>query len=201
MSHGYSQFGEHLDIEEVVGTMPHGYACDVGAWNGVELSNTLQLEEAGWDVLCVEANPIIAGPLTLARKLVKMVACGKGNSDSQPFTVYEVGQPGNYSAISALHPDENRPVHRDIDPKFVFSVPVRTLDWLLDHVKFPRLDVLTIDVEGGESDVLDGFDIARWQPKVIVLEDWYGGTHVDRMKSAGYIRMAKREINEVFIRA
>jgi FkbM family methyltransferase len=194
-----SQFGEHLDIEEIVGTMPHGYACDVGAYDGTELSNTIQLEQRGWDVLCVEANPMCAARLTMTRKLVRIVACGKENLERQDFFIYEIEREGNYSAISSLHPDENRPVHRDAQVSMTLKVPVRTLDWLLESVKFPRLDVLTIDVEGSEADVLAGFTVSRWRPKVIVVEDWYGGRHRAWMADHGYRMFRKREINEVYV--
>jgi len=202
MSHGYSQFGEHLDIDELTGNAPHGYACEVGAWNGVELSTTLHLEQRGWRVLCIEANPLMAGQLTMNRKLVKMVACGKENAAAQQdFHVIESGKPGNYSAISALSPDPNCPPQENAKEIGIFKVPVLTLDYLLKSVEFPRLDVLTIDVEGGEADVLAGFDIAWWSPKVIVLEDWKGGRYRDKMSVHGYHLYRRRNVNEVYCRA
>ena len=50
---------------------PEGYigtAIDVGANNGEFESNTILLEDAGWDVLCVEADPRYALPLKLNRR-------------------------------------------------------------------------------------------------------------------------------------
>lgn len=200
---GYSQFGEHLDIDDLVGHASEGYACDVGAYDGKQINNTLHLEERGWQVLCIEANPLVAGVLTMNRKLVKMVACGREIAESRDFSVFQIGENDegiNYSAVSALTPDPDRPAHRDIEPKHVFKVPVFTLDVLLREVGFPRLDVLSIDVEGGESDVLDGFDVGWWSPKVIVVEDWHGGRHRERMQSMGYKLYRRREVNEIYAR-
>jgi FkbM family methyltransferase len=193
-----TQFGEDSDIDELVGHLNHGFAADIGAYDGRMFSNTYHLEKRGWDVLCVEANPLCGTLLTLNRKLVKMVACAAENADWQPFYVFEVGRQGNFSALSSLKPDPDRPVHREEKPKGLFHVNVRTLNWLLDHVGFPRLDVLTIDVEGGEGEVLDGLDLKRWQPKVIVIEDWYGERHKARLEGYGYRLHVKRGINEVY---
>jgi FkbM family methyltransferase len=196
---GHSQFGEHLDIEEIVGTKIHGYAVDVGACDGVSLSNTKQLEDRGWDVLCIEANPRFAEALHNNRKRVMMLACGRENLDNQEFTVFEV-QPGNFEAISALKPVEDRPFHRDATAKEVVRVGVRTLDWCLERSGFTRLDVASIDVEGGEQDVLDGFDIARWNPDIVVIEDWLGGTFDGWFYDRGYKNLRRRGVNEVFVR-
>ena len=57
-------------------------------------------------------------------------------------------------------------------PKASIEVPIRTLDSILDEANAPaRLDFLSIDVEGHEIDVLRGFDFARWNPRLILLED------------------------------
>jgi hypothetical protein len=59
-----------------------------------------------------------------------------------------------------------------VRPETSIEVPVRTLDSLLDDAKAPKpIDLLSIDVEGHELDVLRGFDFARWQPRLILLED------------------------------
>jgi len=49
------------------------------------------------------------------------------------------------------------------------AVPLTTMDEVLkDHTG--RIDVAVIDVEGGELDVLDGFDLAKHRPCVMVIE-------------------------------
>jgi FkbM family methyltransferase len=50
------------------------------------------------------------------------------------------------------------------------SVPVRTLDSLMDELSPPRLDLIKIDVEGAESRVLDGAErlVSRFRPTLII---------------------------------
>ena len=50
----------------------------------------------------------------------------------------------------------------------VETVPVRTLDSILEEHGVTAIDFLKIDVEGSEADVLAGIDLARWRPTVIV---------------------------------
>lgn len=51
----YSQVGQDDWVLSVIGNK--GYFVDMGAFDGVHFSNTLKLEEAGWEGLCIEPNP------------------------------------------------------------------------------------------------------------------------------------------------
>lgn len=56
--YGYSQSGEQgiiLRIMDVLG-VKRGLCCEFGAWDGVHLSNTRKLMEAGWRGLMIEAD-------------------------------------------------------------------------------------------------------------------------------------------------
>jgi len=48
---------------------------------------------------------------------------------------------------------------------------VMRVDDILEKAGVSHLDFATIDVEGAELEVLRGFDLHRWQPKVLVVED------------------------------
>lgn len=53
--HKYSQSGQD---EWVLSIIKHkGYFVGMGEFDGIQYSNTLRLEENGWDGLCIEANP------------------------------------------------------------------------------------------------------------------------------------------------
>lgn len=51
------------------------------------------------------------------------------------------------------------------------KVPVRTLDDMLAEAGVAKIDFVTIDVEVGELAVLQGFNLARWQPRIVILEN------------------------------
>ena len=61
-------------------------------------------------------------------------------------------------------------------------------------------DFLSIDVEGHEIEVLRGFDIARWRPRLILLEDHVGDLAKHRyLKSAGYRIVRRYENNGWYV--
>ena len=77
------------------------------------------------------------------------------------------------------------------------------MDSILDELAPKRIDFVTIDVEGGELDVLKGFDLVRFAPKVVVLENNTGHSDypVSRyMESQGYHRFHMIGCNEFYCR-
>jgi FkbM family methyltransferase len=199
----YSQFGEDEEIAKLWPLDFKGYAADVGAANGVNRNNTILLENLGWTVLCVEANPLYKEILELKRKLSRNVACGSKEGEGE-FTAYEL-DPGVWEACSALKPvgamvELHRPL---IKGTYKFTVPIKTLDSLLEEVKFPHLDFLSLDVEGAELDVLAGFNLQRWQPTVICIENWdeKSKDQADILVPAGYEFWKRFGVNDVYKRA
>lgn len=195
---GTSQFGEHVLVHAVFGRKRHGYAVDVGASNGISNSNTFDLERRGWTVLCIEPNPLYAPALTNNRKTVISAACG-ARRGRKFFSVYDVGGQ-NYEACSALQPNQEAVKIHGAKLVRKVKVDVWTLDECLVTAKFPRLDLLSIDVEGAEADVLAGFDIDRWKPKMVIIEDWQGGDFRRWFCAHGYYVLKRLGPNEVFIR-
>ena len=70
----------------------------------------------------------------------------------------------------------------------VIEVPVRTLDDILAEAQAPvPFDLLSLDVEGHELKVLEGFTFARWRPRLVLLEDHVGDLSKHRaLTAAGY---------------
>ena len=67
---------------------------------------------------------------------------------------------------------------------YTIVVPTRTLDSVLEEASAPAsIELLSIDVEGHEVEVLQGFDLARWQPALILVED-----HVSSLKTHRYLQ-------------
>ena len=172
-----------------------GFACEVGANNGEQLSNTLALEDQGWTVLCIEPNPLLEAKGRAARKLWRQIAAGPEDREDAEFWALH---PGNdYASNSALVvnggvPYSSGPPADDMK----FKVKVRTLDRLLEEAGFPRLDVLSIDVEGYEKEVLAGFSIERWNPAIIVVES----VSYEMSPPEGYRTEKRLEFDNVFVR-
>ena len=100
--------------------------------------------------------------------------------------------------LSALDRERMAP---GASPETVIDVPVRTVDSVLEEAGSPPgFDFLSIDVEGHEIEVLRGFDIARWHPRLILLEDHVADLSKHRyLKSAGYRIIRRYENNGWYV--
>jgi hypothetical protein len=71
-------------------------------------------------------------------------------------------------------------------------VPARSLNDILEENQIDRIDFLSIDVEGAELDVLKGFDLEKYRPALILLEDKHVALTKHRyLKKRGY-KLVKR---------
>lgn len=137
-----------------------GYAIDAGANDGWFNSNTIAAEVRGWTVLCIEANSEYEDVLRKRRTLVEICAAGAASQDDAYFYVNPAAP---MSESSLRYSDSKHFYNRHI-------INVRTLDQLLEKHAFPRLDLVSIDVEHTELDVLKGLDIGHWLPKAFIVE-------------------------------
>lgn len=203
--HSYSQFGEDRILQDLFESGYKGVCIDVGATDGVGMSNSYHFEQHGWMCICCEANPDMYESLKMNRHNAIHCAVGSEDKLEVEFNVVTLaGQGGNQTAISGLQIDQRLyNDHLFLQPEVKkINVPMMTLNTILK--KYPaidKIDFLSIDTEGTEIDVMKGFDIAKWMPKVVVLENNYDDKHyVDYMDSVGYKRVLRNVVNDFYIK-
>jgi FkbM family methyltransferase len=167
---------EQALVREFFGGETSGYFVEVGANHPTQGSQTWHLEQAGWTGLLVEPQPDLAAFLVTSRKArVFAVACSSPDNAGKTLPLHIDGP------RSALDRDRMAP---GAQAAYVIAVPTRTLDSILDEVAAPvPLALLSIDVEGHEVEVLQGFDFSRWQPALVLIED-----HVNDLKTHRYLK-------------
>lgn len=151
--------------------VPHGYFVDVGAHDGVTYSNTLVFEERGWLGVCVEAHPDYITDLHKSRKFSYIIHAAAGPQNLPDVTLY--GTPfGFLSTVEHSDVSMLDAIHGyDGIGRKEYHVPMRRLDDILHDVNSPvGFELLCIDTEGYEVEVLKGFTIDYWIPRVILLE-------------------------------
>jgi FkbM family methyltransferase len=153
-----------------------GYFVEVGANHPTFGSQTWHLEQAGWKGVLVEPQPDLAAFLVTERKAkVFACACTSPEQAGQAMALHVDG------ARSALDRERMTP---GAQAAYTIMVPTRTLDSILAEAEAPvPIDFLSIDVEGHEVEVLEGFDFARWQPYLILVED-----HVGSLRTHGFLK-------------
>ena len=167
---------EQALVREFFGGDNSGYFVEVGANHPTHGSQTWHLEQAGWTGVLVEPQPDLAAFLVTSRKArVFATACSSPDNAGQSLPLHVDG------ARSALDRDRMAP---GAQAAYVIVVPTRTLDSILEEAAAPiPIDLLSIDVEGHETEVLRGFDFNRWQPLLILIED-----HVNNLQTHRYLR-------------
>ena len=204
----YGQFLTDKIIEEYFDNDYIGGCIDIGATNGVFINNTLHFEEKGWYCLCIEPNPNSFIKLKENRKNTLNYAISNHNRDFVDFTIVNLndGSLESEGAISSLSLDKNL-YQKHLDMGFNITinnikVSVRTLDYCIENFyKYSNIDFLDIDTEGTELDVIKGFDINRWQPKLIVIENNYNDTYIESyLKEYGYFKDKRIDVNDYFIK-
>ncbi len=171
-------YSDDREDDYILSLFPEGYvgtAVEVGAGDGETLSNTLLLEQHGWNVLCIEPNPDFAADLKRIRKNVVLCAC-LGHTGEEDF--YSYANPGGahrevVATVGDLGEDfRDRFCKTASHDPVIRKVRVATLDFLLRE--WPHedpIDFISIDVDGRELEVLNGFDFVRSNPRYMLIED------------------------------
>lgn len=173
----------HGQPDWIIAQFPDGFvgnAVELGALNGVYLSNTYKLEQLGWRCLCIEPNRFHQSQLVYNRKLVLCCSCGASPRWSARVEDDQVWR------------NTKTTTHWDDPGDATNSRMVLTLDQCLELTGFASLDVLCLDVDGPEMEILSAFDVNRWRPRVMLLESDSPPEDIDHWaRHAGY-RLAKR---------
>jgi FkbM family methyltransferase len=180
----YSQFGEDLILWRHFGAKKDGYFVEIGANHPTEGSQTWLFEEQGWRGLLVEPIAASCQSLKEHRPGSRIFQCALAAPEQRGKAQFQVAAEG--SVYSGLALNEGFTVEH------VEEVTVRTLDDVLAEAGNPKIDLLSIDVEGVELQVLRGFSLERHRPAVLLLEDHLQKLDVHRhVVNHGY-RLVKR---------
>ena len=211
-----AQYGEDKLLWEMFNGRREGFFIEVGAWNGISLSNTYFLEQMGWTGILVEPLRERFEDCVRNRPRSRVVhaACTAPN---QGNTINFTRVVGN-EMLSCIEPE---PAHvqrcRNEGRQFEeIEVPAVTLDRLIMRERngpwqgrgpfIPKvgwqIDVVSIDVEGGELDVLKGFNLDRFRPQVLLIECNLpsGAAVAQYLQGFGYKRIHRQVINDFYAR-
>jgi FkbM family methyltransferase len=197
----HAQFEEDRILAEIFVERDGGVCVEVGANDGRTGSASYLFEQQGWQCLLVEPIPALVEEIRKHRTC-KVVNCAASASEGEAkFFVAE-----NVEAVSGLDLSPERAEWIERAGGTIKEITVRTasLDSLLEEAGFDQLDFVTIDVEGHELSVLEGFDLERHRPRILILEDnTVGGDSgvIKHMAKHGYVHFKRTGVNEWYARA
>jgi FkbM family methyltransferase len=199
-----SQFAEETIIFDILEGIQAGVFVEAGAYDGMNLSTTYALEQAGWRGLLVEPNEQNA-KLSRERRLnSKVENCALGNMEATGFIEFTLAESDEGSPLSYVESDQKHIERcKQADCRIsTHKVAFTNLSSLLEKNGFERVDFLSLDVEGMELDVLRGFQIQKYNPRLAMIElqfDSRDEAVIKYMKENGYAPIVKKECNLFFV--
>lgn len=185
----------------IIGKEP-GFFVELGANDGISQSNTKHLELfQGWHGVLVEPYP---GNF---KKLAK-TRSNRTHSENAACVGFDFSGTEmelTYSNLMTIPMEgasdiEDRKTHAESGQKWLkqndrvetFLARVQTLSSILDESDAPKnIDLLSLDVEGGEIEVLRGVDHTKYRFKWILVESRDEKRIVDYLTNLGYTLHSK----------
>ncbi len=163
-----------------------GFFVEVGANDPINGSQTWLLERNGWRGLLVEPQSAYYEKLLRERPASKAynVAC---SAPGRPCTT--TLHIANLDGFSSIDPQADT---QGVSFGKKETVRVSTLDDILATEGHPKVDFVSIDVEGHELEVLQGFSLERYHPTLILVEDTVRNLDKHRYLTEHGYRLVKR---------
>lgn len=163
-----------------------GKFVEVGALDCYTWSNTYGLALANWQGLMIEPQPEYFDHCKELYKdnpniILENCCIGKKNGRTRLYLGGSLSTTKKkiiktYNSIEGMNFTGLREDNFIICDMFTLDTILKKHNWSKDF------EVLSIDVEGAEIDVLNGFDLNYWQPKMIIIE--VHEHHTDKRLSA-----------------
>lgn len=196
----YSQFGEDKILFEIFQRKTSGFCVEVGANNGIDDSTSLFFEKIGWKCILVEPNPSLCRKIREVRNALLYEYAASNQSDTR--TLYVVEGAVRSDGLSTI--STNKEVHDKIKSHGFVSSSVQVHTMTLDKILMDAqincdVDFISIDVEGHEYEVLEGFSLEKWRPSIILIEDnsnFENNIVSNYLKKFGYVRFMRTGVND-----
>jgi FkbM family methyltransferase len=203
----YSQHGQdRFCYEKFFQNKKDGFFLEIGALDGIRLSNTYFYEKMGWSGICVEPSPKKFSLLEKNRNCI----CEKAavsNISGQKLSFMDIH--GYGEGLSGIVEKYNKK-HRDRIQREIKNpnnlgfelVEVETISFndLLEKHDIVNVDLCSIDIEGGELDVLKSIDFSRFKIGILIVENNYNDQEMRNfMSSSGYELKARISCDDIYV--
>jgi FkbM family methyltransferase len=165
----YSQLKQDIEVITLYNKKTNGYFVEIGAYDGIDLSNTYLLEtQYNWKGICVE--PIPAHFEKLVKNRPSSICFQEAIYKKSGLTLnFDIADQNNMLSGISNHIDKHKSV---VDlQKTTIQVKTMTLLDLLDKANAPHfIEYLSLDTEGSELEILKPFDYNKYIFGVIHVE-------------------------------
>jgi len=179
-----------------------GFYVDVGCGSPVQISNTFLFYCIGWQGLAIDANDTHRPSWENVRPADTFVHAAVAEQPGQ-LKFYVNKDNWGMSMVSETVPSSDDGF--DPAPR---EVPIRRLDDLFEeYVGARSIQIMSIDIEGGELSAFKSNNWQRWCPELIIIEcgafDFaapYDAPTVSFLRDVGYRLSAVIHCNVIMVR-
>jgi FkbM family methyltransferase len=168
----YSQLGQDLEVLKLFNYKKQGYFVEIGANDGIQLSNTYLLEtKYDWTGICVEPMPNAYEKLIVNRP--RSQHCNRAIfSDSDTIVKFDIANV--YDLLSGISNCIDCHINTVNENKTQIDVLTLTFNDLLEKYNAPLyIDYLSLDTEGSELEILKSVDLTKYTFGLIDVEHNY----------------------------
>lgn len=203
----YSQCGQDQFINETFfKNYKHGVFLDVGAHNGISLSNTYFFEkELGWTGICLEPIPEIFNQLKRNRTCQCICGCASSEHDVlKNFVRFKSKRYEMYSGLIEKFDPQRRALIKQLMTNKkghdLLQVRCYNLNQILRQARLTHINLLSLDTEGGELEILKSLDFSKIHIDVITVENNYNSSEFETyLKTKGFSLVKALRHDIVFI--
>ena len=165
----YSQWGQDESIVKFYKGKKNGFFVEIGAADGIELSNTYMLEkDYEWSGICVEAIPEQYTKLVSNRPRSSCCNMAVYNESNNTVT-FDISN--GYSLLSGINTHIDKHAEYVNSNKPTVSVQTISLNDLLAKYNAPSfIDYLSLDTEGSEYEILKTLNFENFKFGYIDVE-------------------------------
>lgn len=182
----------------------NGVFVDIGAYDGINGSNSYFFEKyLDWKGLCIEPIPSVFDKLIKNRNCYcEKVAAWKEN-DVKKFKIIQ-GYSEMLSGLIDCYEEEHK---KRIDSEIqIFNqesieIEIQCVDinFLLSKYNLYNIDFLSIDIEGGEIEILKKIDFSKFKVKYISVENNYNNYQIKEiLEKANFTFVNRLAIDDIY---
>lgn len=168
----YSQIGQDLEVLNFYNYKRDGFFVEIGASDGINLSNTYLLEKRyNWKGVCVEPIPYHFD--NLCKNRPNSLCCNRAIYNKTNIQViFDIAN--NYDLLSGITNEIDCHKQSVDNNKTQIVVETITLNDLLDICNAPLfIDYLSLDTEDSELEILKSVDLSKYTFGLIDVEHNY----------------------------
>tara|TARA_B100001057_G_scaffold86398_1_gene82313 strand:- start:1786 stop:2523 length:738 start_codon:yes stop_codon:yes gene_type:complete len=157
-----SHWGVDLILNDIFKNKKKGFYIDVGCHHPIINNHTYLLHKKGWKGINIDLdfNSIDMFNFFRSNDLNKQVALTDYDGETELFFYHNRAAKNTISKKFGY------------DAKLIKKIKTTTLDKIINDANLSEIEIdfLSIDVEGNELNVLKGFNLKKFKPKIILLE-------------------------------